>query len=136
MFQEVPQGESIFMKVILLEPIYVLSWTSLYLTNMKHGQSILHDWSDDKCITLLKNCYKALPCDGKIIIVEKILPFLPDISSIVNVVTQMDALMMTQNPGGKERTEEEFLALAKGAGFAGIKKECFARVFWVMEFYK
>ncbi|GKC40163.1 hypothetical protein Tco_1052547, partial [Tanacetum coccineum] len=29
----------------------------------------------------------------------------------------MDALMMTQSPGGKERTEDEFLALAKSGGF-------------------
>ncbi|KAI7751331.1 hypothetical protein M8C21_002891, partial [Ambrosia artemisiifolia] len=112
MFKEVPEGDAIFMK-----------W-------------ILHDWNDDACITLLKNCYKALPKDGKVIIVEAILPFLPDKSSNVKVNTYLDVLMMTQNSGGKERTEDEFLALAKVAGFAGIRKECFVCNFWVMEFYK
>ncbi|KAJ0681531.1 putative caffeate O-methyltransferase [Helianthus annuus] len=112
MFKEVPEGDTIFMK-----------W-------------ILHDWSDDHCIKLLKNCYKALPKNGKVIIIEAILPFLPDTSSNVKVNTHMDVLMMTQNTGGKERTEDEFLALAKSAGFKGIKKECFLRNFWVMEFYK
>ncbi|XP_071732094.1 caffeic acid 3-O-methyltransferase-like [Rutidosis leptorrhynchoides] len=98
MFQEVPQGDAIFMK-----------W-------------ILHDWSDHQCAKLLKNCYKALPHDGKVIVVEAILPFLSDTSSSVKVSTQIDAIMMTQNPGGKERTEDEFFALAKGVGFKGIRK--------------
>ncbi|GKB45031.1 phospholipase-like protein [Tanacetum coccineum] len=95
MFQEVPQGDAIFMK-----------W-------------ILHDWSDDHCTKLLKNCYKALQENGKIIIVEAILPFLLETSSSVKVNIQIDATMMTQNPGGKERTEDEFLALAKSGGFNG-----------------
>ena len=99
-------------------------------------QWILHDWSDELCTKLLTNCYKALPENGKVIIVEVILPFLPVTSSSDKVSTQMDAIMMTQNPGGKERTEDEFLALAKSGGFKGIRKECFACNFWVMEFYK
>ncbi|KAF5762938.1 putative caffeate O-methyltransferase [Helianthus annuus] len=112
MFQKVPQGDAVFMK-----------W-------------ILHDWSDDDCVKLLKNCYKALPVDGKVIIVEAILPFVPDTSSSVKVSTQLDVVMMTHYHGGKERTEDEFLALATGAGFTGIRKKCFACNFWVMEFYK
>ncbi|MFS7996720.1 putative caffeate O-methyltransferase [Helianthus anomalus] len=101
MFKEVPEGDTIFMK-----------W-------------ILHDWSDDRCIKLLKNCYKALPKNGKVIIIEAILPFLPDTSSSVKVNTYMDVFMMTQNTGGKERTEDEFLTLAKSAGFKGMKKRMF-----------
>ncbi|PWA39440.1 caffeic acid 3-O-methyltransferase [Artemisia annua] len=112
MFREVPKCDVIFMK-----------W-------------ILHDWNDENCTKLLKNCYNALPQDGKIIVVDAILPFLPDTSSSYKVSTQMDAIMMTQITGGKERTYDELLALAKGAGFAGIKKECFVCNYWVMEFYK
>nr|GFB72026.1 caffeic acid 3-O-methyltransferase-like [Tanacetum cinerariifolium] len=112
MFQEVSHGDAICMK-----------W-------------ILHDWSDDQCVKLLKNCYNALPIDGKVFIVEAVLPFLSDTSSSVKATTHMDAMMMTQNPRGKERTDEEFLALAKDAGFAGIRNTCFVCNFWVMEFYK
>ncbi|KAI3706018.1 hypothetical protein L1987_76270 [Smallanthus sonchifolius] len=97
---------------------------------------ILHDWSDESCVKLLKNCYKVLPENGKVVILEAILPFIPNTSSSVIVSTHLDAIMMTQNPGGKERTEDEFIALAKGAGFMGIRKECFVCNFWVMEFYK
>ena len=97
---------------------------------------IRHDWSNEHCTKLLKNCYKALPENGKVIIVEAVLPFLPETSSSVKVSTQIDAIMMTQNPGGKERTEDEFLALAKSGGFKGIRKACSAFHLWVMEFYK
>ncbi|KAK2984341.1 hypothetical protein RJ640_026965 [Escallonia rubra] len=31
--------------------------------------------------------------------------------------------MLTLNPGGKERTEKEFEALARGAGFAASKQQ-------------
>ncbi|KAD4584043.1 hypothetical protein R6Q59_037072 [Mikania micrantha] len=112
MFKKVPQGDAIFMK-----------W-------------ILHDWSDDYCVNLLKNCHKALPEHGKVIVVEAILPFLPDTSCSVKVTTNFDAIMMTQNPGGRERTEVEFLALAKDAGFSGIRKKCFVCNLWVFEIYK
>ncbi|KAI7751332.1 hypothetical protein M8C21_002892 [Ambrosia artemisiifolia] len=112
MFKEVPQGDAMFMK-----------W-------------ILHDWSDDSCIKLLKNCYRALPRNGKVIIVEMILPFLPDTSSSVKVSTGLDVTMMTHIHGGKERSEDEFLALAKCAGFTGIRKECSICNFWLMEFFK
>ncbi|XP_059634463.1 caffeic acid 3-O-methyltransferase-like [Cornus florida] len=112
MFESVPEGAAIFMK-----------W-------------ILHDWSDEHCLKLLKNCYKALPDNGKVIVVEGILPVLPETSSAVKSICQIDLVMLTQNPGGKERTQQEFLALATGAGFAGIRMECFACNFWAMEFYK
>ncbi|KAJ4842203.1 hypothetical protein Tsubulata_032628 [Turnera subulata] len=47
-----------------------------------------------------------------------------------------DVQMMTQTPGGEERTEHEFRALATGAGFRGIRIECFVSNLCVMEFFK
>ncbi|ONI23625.1 hypothetical protein PRUPE_2G199300 [Prunus persica] len=56
MFASVPSGDAIFMK-----------W-------------ILHDWSDEHCLKLLKNCYKAIPDNGKVIVVEALLPAMPETS--------------------------------------------------------
>ncbi|XP_015882844.3 cathecol O-methyltransferase 1 [Ziziphus jujuba] len=112
MFSSVPSGDAIFMK-----------W-------------ILHDWSDEKCLKLLKNCYKAIPDNGKVIVVEALLPVVAETSSAVKTTSQIDVLMMTQNPGGKERSQQEFLALANAAGFNGIRFECSVCNFWVMEFFK
>ncbi|KAH7543716.1 hypothetical protein ACOSQ2_031944 [Xanthoceras sorbifolium] len=112
MFLSVPKGAAIFMK-----------W-------------ICHDWNDDHCLKLLKNCYEALPENGKVIVCECILPVTPDSSVASKVVFHVDCFMMTLNPGGKERTEDEFKALAKGAGFQGFKLVCSAFNFYIMEFLK
>ncbi|KAL6006611.1 Caffeic acid 3-O-methyltransferase [Asimina triloba] len=115
MFESVPSGEAIFMKVRF----------GYFTTGAtKH------------CYRLLKNCYDALPDNGKVIVVEYILPSEPDASTASRFVFQLDLLMLAYNPGGKERTEEEFEKLAKGAGFAGIRKACTADNMSVLEFYK
>ncbi|KAF4366472.1 hypothetical protein F8388_003710 [Cannabis sativa] len=112
MFESVPSGDAIFMK-----------W-------------ILHDWSDEQCVKVLKNCYKAIPENGKVIVMEGLLPMLPEASYGDNIMSKTDVLMMTQNPGGKERSKQEFQALASGAGFSGIRFECCVSGFWIMEFFK
>ena len=99
-------------------------------------QWILHDWSDEHCLRLLKNCYKSIPEDGKLIVVESILPDFPETNTATKAAFQVDVLMMTQNPGGKERSQREYMALATGAGFSGIRFDCFVSNFCVMEFYK
>ncbi|GMN42773.1 hypothetical protein TIFTF001_011981 [Ficus carica] len=88
-------------------------------------QWILHDWGDEYCLKLLKNCYEAIPDNGKVIVVEAIFPVKPEISIAVKSTSQIDVSLMTQTQGGKERSQEEFLALATGAGFRGIKFVCF-----------
>lgn len=99
-------------------------------------QWILHNWSDDHCLKLLKNCYEALPENGKVIVVDGVLPVMPDSSAATKGIFQMDLQMMAQLFGGKERTQQEFLALATGAGFSGIRLECLVCDLWIMEFYK
>lgn len=97
---------------------------------------ILHDWSDEHCGMILKNCHVALPSNGKVIVAESILPEAPDTKVSTRVVMNLDAIMLAHNPGGKERTEAEFEALAKGAGFKGSRKACYAFNNYVMEFFK
>ncbi|GAU51098.1 hypothetical protein TSUD_411790 [Trifolium subterraneum] len=112
MFESVPNGDAIFMK-----------W-------------ILHDWSDESCLKLLKNCYDAIPDDGKVIVLEALLPIMPKNEVAWKSISQMDILMMTHCREGRERTEQEFMDLATKAGFRGIKYECCIYNFWLMEFFK
>ncbi|KAJ9565045.1 hypothetical protein OSB04_001011 [Centaurea solstitialis] len=118
MFERVPKGDVIFMK-----------W-------------ILHDWGDDYCIKLLKNCWEALPEDGKVVVVEGVIPdpeYQPtnaaDYASAKAAVSG-DMIMLIANPGGKERTGKEFDALAKEGGFTSTKIVCEGSTFSIMEFYK
>uniref|UniRef100_A0A5K1CRC1 O-methyltransferase C-terminal domain-containing protein n=1 Tax=Nymphaea colorata TaxID=210225 RepID=A0A5K1CRC1_9MAGN len=99
-------------------------------------QWILHGWDDDHCLKLLKNCWKALPENGKVIAVEMVLPETVDNRLSTSAAFQLDVLMLALNHGGKERTEKEFKGLAMAAGFTGIKAICCAYNFWVIEFYK
>ncbi|KAF8393010.1 hypothetical protein HHK36_021251 [Tetracentron sinense] len=99
-------------------------------------KSVLHDWSDDSCLKLLEKCYEALPGHGKLIVIESALPVAPETTLAAIGVCKKDLVMMLQTPGGKERTQPEFVALANGAGFSGVRFVCHANPFWVMEFYK
>lgn len=112
MFQGVPAGDAVFMK-----------W-------------ICHDWSDAHCVKVLQNCRAALPEHGKVILAECILPEAPDASLATRNVVHIDVIMLAHNPGGKERTEREFEALAKAAGFREFRKVCCAVNTWIMEFCK
>jgi hypothetical protein len=74
---------------------------------------IIHDWSEEQCLTILGNCRRAMTSDGRVLIIEMVL-------------TQGDAfhpgkmldLMMLVGPGGQERTESEYRELL---GKAGLK---------------
>ncbi|THU44338.1 hypothetical protein C4D60_Mb02t06360 [Musa balbisiana] len=112
MFEAVPRGDAIFLKLIL------------------------HDWSDENCVKLLKNCWKALPEKGKVIVVECVLPAVPKPTPRAQGIFQLDLCMATYNIGGKERTEEEFQGLARDGGFTGFKALHLFADTWVMEFTK
>ncbi|GAB2291153.1 hypothetical protein Dimus_025412 [Dionaea muscipula] len=112
MFASVPSGDVILMK-----------W-------------ILHDWDDEHCIILLKNCYKALADDGKVIVYEALVSEEAETSVAAKETSVIDMIMLSQSPGGKERTQKEFLALAIASGFSGIKLICKVYNMWIMEFFK
>jgi len=73
---------------------------------------ILHDWPDDKCITILENCRKVIAPNGKLLIAEDIIP--EGNSFCVAKLLDLEVLLMG---GGRERTEEEFKILLKKSGF-------------------
>ncbi|MCL7051734.1 hypothetical protein MKW94_000748 [Papaver nudicaule] len=97
---------------------------------------ILHDWSDEFCTKVLKNIHEALPDHGKLILVDCLIP--PKCEPTLEAITvyHVDNIMMAHNPGGKERTEKEFDALAKATGFSGVKLICSAFHTWIMECHK
>ncbi|KAK8944790.1 Caffeic acid 3-O-methyltransferase [Platanthera zijinensis] len=97
---------------------------------------ILHDWSDEECMQILKNCYTALPISGKAIVVEQILPENPERNDAVRDVYFMDLCMMVSFHHARERSEKEFRALASEAGFAGFNIAAYTMNYHVMEFIK
>ncbi|KAJ9190591.1 hypothetical protein P3X46_001776 [Hevea brasiliensis] len=100
-------------------------------------KDVLHNWSDEHCIKILKNCHDALPKGGKVIVVSHIMPEVMDPSIATKYVCQLD-VMMFLFPGGKQRTEKEFKALGNAAGFSGFQFICYVayNAVGVLEFYK
>jgi hypothetical protein len=73
---------------------------------------VLHDWTDAQALPLLRNCRKAVPPHGRLLIVESVLPD----SDTPHPAKLSDLLMLTVT-GGVERTAEEFSALLAQARF-------------------
>jgi O-methyltransferase domain/Dimerisation domain len=92
MFNEVPSADGYFMKMIL------------------------HDWDDKECLKILSNIQRAAPTQARLFIVEHVVPGpeTPHFSKLFDI-HMLCALT------GKERTEEEYLALLKQAGFKHIQ---------------
>jgi hypothetical protein len=88
-FSEVPAGGD----------VYVMKW-------------IIHDWNDERSVVILKNCRRAILPDGKLLLVEAVLP--PRNEHALSKFFDLNMLVMT---GGRERTAPEFKALFETSGF-------------------
>jgi len=73
---------------------------------------VIHDWNEDRCLTILGHCRKAVKPDGRLLIVEMVLPAgdTPHPGKVLDIV-------MLVFPGGQERTEAEYESLLGKAGF-------------------
>jgi SAM-dependent methyltransferase len=80
--------------------------------------AVLHDWSDDDCVRILRNCAAALAPGGRIVVVDNELD--PGVRN--SFAQSTDALMLAFTPGGRERTSREFGALWNRAGVHCIKQ--------------
>ncbi|KAF7820061.1 isoliquiritigenin 2'-O-methyltransferase-like [Senna tora] len=112
MFTSVPEGDAIMIK------------------------ATLHNWSEERCIQVLKKCHKSLREGGKVIIIDLIMPEVAKVSDGHKIVSLLDNIMFLQ-AGGKERSEAEFAALCKASGFSTfvIASRVFSTL-GVIEFYK
>lgn len=73
---------------------------------------IIHDWDDQENATILRNVREAMKPDGKLLIVEMVLPE----SDEPHMGKMLDMMMMLV-PGGEERTPSEYAALLEPNGF-------------------
>jgi hypothetical protein len=78
-------------------------------------KSVIHDWNDAQATAILANIRAAMPDDGRVLLVEPIMPDAPAASRDVLMMVMSDLNMLVCT-GGKERTEAEFRDLLAGAG--------------------
>ncbi len=88
-FQEVPTGADAYL--------------------MRH---IIHDWDDEESLRILKNVRRAVSADGRLLVVEGVIP--PGNEPSFTKLLDLNMLVL---PGGQERTAEEYRTLFESAGF-------------------
>ncbi|OEL36059.1 5-pentadecatrienyl resorcinol O-methyltransferase [Dichanthelium oligosanthes] len=98
MFENIPPANAVFLK-----------W-------------IMHDWGDDECVKILKNCKQAIPprdAGGKIIIIDMVVGSGPSDIKLVETQVLYDLLIMNFN--GVERDEQDWKKIFFEAGFKDYK---------------
>jgi ubiquinone/menaquinone biosynthesis C-methylase UbiE len=73
---------------------------------------IIHDWTDEQCLQILGNCRRVIPDNGKLLLIEAVVPM----GNEPSLAKDFDMTMLTL-PGGIERTAEEYRHLLAQAGF-------------------
>ncbi|WVZ58924.1 hypothetical protein U9M48_009142 [Paspalum notatum var. saurae] len=94
MFESIPPADAVFLK-----------W-------------VLHDWSDDECVKILKNCKQAIPsrdAGGKVIIIDIVVG--SKLSDVKVLETQVMCDPDIMKIGGVERDEHEWNKISVKAGF-------------------
>jgi hypothetical protein len=76
---------------------------------------VLHDWSDEDCLRILRNCRAAMTPGTRLLIVEQVLPEDPAAGHPTAYLA--DVHMMAMFGAARERTAREFEALLEATGF-------------------
>jgi SAM-dependent methyltransferase len=98
---------------------------------------VLHDWDDGAAIRLLGNCQAVLKGDGRVLVLERIVPaqpedFLATPGPILSDTTLTDMNMMVMTTG-RERTLPEYESLFAAAGLQLVRTVATATAMQVME---
>jgi hypothetical protein len=73
---------------------------------------VIHDWDDDRAVTILRNCRRAMAKNGRVLLVDMVVP--DDDATCFSKLLDLNMLVMT---GGRERTKAEFCALLDAADY-------------------
>jgi len=73
---------------------------------------VIHDWDDNRAITILRNCRSAMTKNSRVLLVDMIVP--DGASASFSKLLDLNMLVMN---GGRERTKAEFCALLKAADY-------------------
>lgn len=97
------EGGDFFQSVPSDADLYILSW-------------ILHDWSDDQVMRILRNCSRSIRPGSRLLVIERVLPERAEPSDPVRGAFLGDIHMLALLTG-RERTLSEFTDLLTASGF-------------------
>ena len=79
-------------------------------------KAVLHDWDDENCGVILRNCRRAVSPNGRILLIERVLPTRFESCWLHHAIARMDLTALVALDG-RERTAAEFSDLLDAAGF-------------------
>jgi SAM-dependent methyltransferase len=79
-------------------------------------RAVIHDWDDARAAAILSNCRTAMTSAGTLLIAERVMPEKAEQGRAEDSYL-LDLEMLVNTPGGRERTEAEFQAILRTAGF-------------------
>jgi SAM-dependent methyltransferase len=85
-------------------------FTSVPVADAYVMRHIIHDWDDKEAVSILRNCRDAMNPEGKILVIETVIPPLDEPC----FGKWLDLMMLIV--GGRERTEEQYRQLFSKAG--------------------
>jgi O-methyltransferase domain/Dimerisation domain len=80
---------------------------------LKH---VLHDWNNEDCIRILRNCRRALRSGGRIVVMELAVGEVNDLAGTPHTRSTLQDLNMLVMLGARERTLTQYSALFAAAG--------------------
>lgn len=82
-------------------------------------KSIIHDWDDEKSIAILSSCRRAMPANGKLLLIETVLPEIATNNPKARSEFIQDVVMLVTS-GGQERSPSEFDRILEPAGLKRV----------------
>jgi hypothetical protein len=77
-------------------------------------QAVIHDWDDDRCVTILTNVREVMPPGARLLVIENVLD--ADGREKDRLTRGFDLLMLVLTGAGRERTRAQFEKLFARAG--------------------
>jgi hypothetical protein len=82
---------------------------------------VVNSFDNERAIVILQNCHRTITHNGKVLLVERVLPDRVEHSNEAQGSVMSDLNMLVMMSGGRERTAKEHRALLESAGFALTK---------------
>jgi ubiquinone/menaquinone biosynthesis C-methylase UbiE len=95
-------------------------------------KSVIHDWNDERARTILETCRRAMTAQSKLLLLERLMPEKIETTREHQALARSDLHMLVVL-GAHERTEAEFTALLRSAGFGDIRCLPAAAGYWYLE---
>lgn len=95
-------------------------------------KSVIHDWTDDRAKIILEACRRAMTPQSRLLLLERLMPEKIEPTREHQALARSDLHMLVVL-GAHERTEAEFTALLRSAGFGNIRRLPAAAGYWYME---